>query len=41
MSSVLSVTSSLVDLYNGTVTGLGLGQFFRVDKGWKDIDDEV
>ena len=36
MNTLIGFTASLVDVYNGKVEDLGLGPFFRVDKGWKD-----
>lgn len=40
MSSLLGLTTALVDVYNGKIEDLGLSPFFRVDKGWRDNEDE-
>ena len=39
MNTLLGMTSALVDVYNEKVEDLGLSPFFRVDKGWKDEED--
>ena len=36
MNTLLGLTSTIVDVYNGKVEDLGLSPFFMVDKGWKD-----